>query len=230
MPRWTSICAALVVLAAMMAADPPVHRANAATLYSVPAAGNSRYYGYSSHFGGYAAQLFSIGGPSVVESVSFISDVQPNAFSPNGRWGTAADYFILASTGSSTPGAAIASGASALSHALDVNGYTQYSFEIAPLTLAAGEYFVAFQVETANGGDAIFNGTNASGAFVSNDGGSTYQAAGVSSFNVSIDGEAAATAVPDPVTIALLGTSFAAVGLSRRRKRPYAAPASLHCP
>ena len=96
---------------------------------------------------------------------------------------------------------------------------TDYSFSVAPLSLAAGNYVFAFQNVTTQFADYLSFGTGTSGAFTSFDGGNTFETGyrGAGSVVISVFGDdAVAAAVPEPATWMMMLFGFGMIGYGMR--------------
>ena len=172
----------------------------------------------------YAAQEFSLSGPASVTSVAFNSIVLGD-----GATGTAANYQVLDADGAGgLPGTLVASG---LGEPLSVvDGPTgslfstkDYSFNVTPLSLTAGSYYIAIQEISANPSDYLSKGVATSGAAESIDGGA-YTAGydTLPSIAVSLQGTEGSAPVPEPASFALLGIGFIGLLALRRPRVRYA--------
>ena len=164
----------------------------------------------------FAAQEFTLAGPATITSVGYNSIVF-------GATGTAADYqFLKANGAGGLPGSLIASGLASpltvMAGPTGTNYSTQsYSFNVAPLALTAGTYYVAFHELSTNSSDYLSRGVATSGAAQSFDGGLTYMAGydGFQSIAASISGS---TSIPEPASFALLGAGLLGLGLTRNKR------------
>lgn len=202
--------------------------ANAATLFSIAPdltasqSGNCTYNTSCQFSDNYAAQLFTLDASSTVTNFGF------NAFLFGGPFGTAVNYRVLTATALNTPGALITAGTVALANAAGPRGAqfrtTNYSFNVAPLSLTAGNYFLAFQNVTDNITDFLSQGVGSSGAFLSSDNGATFTPTyqGIPSVAISVGDTVAAApvagAVPEPATWAMMIAGFGLVGGAMRRR------------
>ncbi len=162
----------------------------------------------------FAAQAFTLAAPATVGVISY------NAIVSLGIYATGANYVILSADGAGgLPGTVVAHGAdialTVTTGPIGVNNpTTDYSFEIDPLWLAAGSYYVAIQDITTNQFDFLSKGVATSGAAQSNDGGSTWALKYEVFTSVAVS---LSTPLPEPTSMALLGVGVAGLSLRRRR-------------
>ena len=176
----------------------------------------------------YAAQRFTLAADATVNVFGFNAGVSENRVPGGPRYGTAVNFRVLSATAGDAPGSVIAAGSAALRYTTGPGGdyfsTTDYSFEVAPLDLAAGSYFVAFQNVTANFNDYLSRGTASSGAYQSDDGGLTFTPGygGMSKFAsvaISVRNEPVSPGVPEPSNWALMLMGFGTIGAGLRSRR-----------
>lgn len=165
----------------------------------------------------YAGQLFTLIDNSIINGFGFNSIVFNSVF------GTSSNFRILSTNELGAPSELLTSGSSLLSNAPGPSGIsfptTNYSFSVAPLSLAAGNYVFAFQNVTSNFQDYLSFGEGTSGAFTSFDGGNTFETGyrQRNSVAISVFGdEAVAAAVPEPATWLMMILGFGMIGFGMR--------------
>lgn len=176
--------------------------------------------GGNNHFtvgGVIGAEDFSLGAAATVDKIAF------NAYhSPGQPLVTTIDWAIR-SGGSSTPGAVIASGTSGYTNVFvqSNSGYDllDYVLDIPDQALLAGDYWVTFHLN-GNIGDphwTITSTGNGLSAISFDSGGSwsnNYPGDNMAFRIEGVDG----AAVPEPMTLALVGLALAGVAASRRTR------------
>lgn len=178
----------------------------------------------------YAAQIFTIASAATVRSVSFNSIIQSAHSTTAGDPGTAVHYIFLNTTAAGDPSGAITSGTSPVTNTAGpagaVSPTTDYTFGISDLSLDAGTYAVAFQLVTSNFYDFLSLGAAGTGAYKSDDGGSTFtpgysgpSRARFPSVAVTISSDA----VPLPAAGLMLTLGLLGLGIVRCRGRHGAA-------
>ena len=165
----------------------------------------------------FAAQSFDLAADTIVNGFGF------NAILTGGGFGTAANYRLFSADADGAPGTLLSFGSSALANSAGPTGLsfatTNYTFNVAPVTLAAGAYVLAFQNVTNNFSDYLSKGAASSGAFTSTDGGNTFFQGyrGFDSVAISVFGDNAVTAaVPEPATWLMMLFGFGAMGAAMR--------------
>lgn len=175
----------------------------------------------------FAAQQFTLSSASTITALGFNAIVF-------GDVGASANYMLFTPSQFNTPGSVVAAGSSLLTATSGPTGVyyptTEYKFYISPLSLKAGDYFFAFQNMTPDFYDYLSKGTSASGAFQSNDGGLTFSSSyrNFPSVAVSVYGDSAVSAVPEPSTWAMMLLGFGGLGVfAYRRTRNSEANAAM---
>lgn len=170
----------------------------------------------------YAAQEFRLAADATVRSIGFNTIFQGTTYGTGANWMILTEAAGLPATvvGSGTTGSLLAT-TGPVGAGLYDQTTIDYSFNIADLSLTAGtNYFLALEEISSDPNDFISQGVASIGAAQRPDSGTTWSAGyvgGLTSIAVSLSDSS--VAMPEPGSLALIGTGLLCLTLRRRRTR-----------
>jgi len=166
----------------------------------------------------YAGQKFTFGSAGTFNTVEYnaivLGATAPTVnwfFTDNNGQGGLPGTILFSGTGTPLTAKAGPSGA--------FFGTTDYFFPVGSRTLPAGTYYVAIQAVTTDFQDLISQGIATSGAVETDDGGLTWSVGFGSGPTLTSIAVTLENNVPEPSTLALLGSALIGGGAMRRRRK-----------